>query len=123
MGALGLVGIFLAGTGLYGLMAYRVNRRRHEIGVRMALGAGPASVLELVLRESLALTAVGAALGVAAAVLAARVFSSLLYDVGAADPTGILAAVAAVALVSLAAAFRPAHRAIRLDPMTVLRAE
>jgi len=123
MGALGLTGVFLAGVGLYGLMAFRVRRRAHEIAVRMALGARPAGVLALVLRESLTLVALGAAIGLALAIAAAHVLSVLLYQVGAADPLALAAAAGSVAAVAALAAFRPARRAIRIDPMATLRAE
>jgi putative ABC transport system permease protein len=115
--------VALAGVGLYGLMAYRVRRRVHEIAVRMALGARPASVLSLVLRESLTLVLIGAAIGAAAAVTAAHVASVVLYQVSAADLWALIAAVGSVIGVAALAAFRPARRAIRIDPMATLGSE
>jgi predicted permease len=123
MGILALLGVFLAGAGLYGLMSYSVNRRMHEIGVRMALGARPSDVLKLVLRQSTLLVGVGASVGLVAAFLAARVVSSILYRVSPADPVALMAAVTAVVAVALLAAHVPARRAIRFDPMAVLRKE
>ena len=123
VGILALLGVFLAGAGLYGLMSYSVNRRMHEIGVRMALGARPSDVLKLVLRQSTLLVGVGASIGLAAAFFAARVVSSLLYRVSPADPVALLAAITAVVAVALLAAHVPARRAIRFDPMAVLRKE
>jgi ABC-type antimicrobial peptide transport system permease subunit len=95
----------------------------HEIGVRMALGARPSDVLKLVLRQSTLLVGVGASIGLAAAFFAARVVSSLLYRVSPADPVALLAAITAVVAVALLAAHVPARRAIRFDPMAVLRKE
>ncbi|MBZ5624468.1 MAG: ABC transporter permease [Acidobacteriia bacterium] len=123
MGILALLGVFLAGVGLYGLMSYNVNRRMHEIGVRMALGARPADVLRLVLRQSTLLVGVGASIGLVVAFFAAQVVSSLLYRVSPADPVALLAAITAVAAVALLAAVIPARRALRFDPMAVLRNE
>ena len=123
LGCLGLISVFLAACGLYGLMAYRVNCRTREIGIRMAMGARPADVLSLVLRESLTLVAVGAVVGVVLANGAAQVASKLLYQVSAVDPLGLAAGVAAVVVVTLLAAYRPARRAVRVDPMAVLRSE
>ena len=123
VGTVALLGIFLAGVGLYGLVGHSVNRRAHEIGVRMAMGARPRDVLALVLRGGLGLVAIGASIGVACAVLAARVVSAFLFHVSPFDPAGLLGGVAVVAAVALLAAHIPAHRATRVDPMTVLRSE
>jgi len=123
LGGLGLISVFLAACGLYGLMAYRVNRRTHEIGVRMAMGARPADVLSLVLRESLVLVAVGAVIGVILAISAAQVASKLLYQVSAVDPLGLAAGVGGIMVVTLLAAYRPTRRAVRVNPMAVLRSE
>ncbi len=118
-----ILGILLAGVGLYGLVAHSVSRRAHEIGVRVALGARPADILRLVTRQAVAGVAIGAALGMAAALAVARIISAALYQVSPADPIALCAGVAAVAIVTLLAANRPARRAARLDPMTVLRQE
>ena len=123
LGISAVLGVFLAGVGLYGLVSYGVNRRAHEIGVRMAMGASPADVLRLVLRQALAMAGIGAAIGLACAFAAAKVVSALLYRVSPADPLGLLAGIVVVAAVTLLAAQAPARRAIRLDPMAVLRRE
>ena len=125
IGSIAILGIFLAGVGLYGLVAYSVNRRTHEIGVRVAMGAAPADVLALVFREALSRLAIGAAIGVAVALAAAQVLKDVLYraSVSPTDPIGLTAAVAAVAAVGLLAAYAPARRALRVDPMTALREE
>jgi predicted permease len=121
LGALALLGILLAGVGLYGMVAYSVSRRAHEFGVRAALGAQPRDVLRLVMRQSLAPVALGAAAGLGAALAAARVLGAALYHVSPADPVGVLAATAVVLVVALFAARIPARRAVRADPMVVLR--
>ena len=123
VGVIAMLGIFLAGVGLYGLVGHSVSRRAHEIGVRMAMGARPRDVLALILRSGLTLVAVGSSIGLVCAVVAARLVSSMLYQVSPLDPAGLLAGVAVVAAVALAAAHVPAHRATRVDPMTVLRSQ
>ena len=123
LGILAVLGIFLSGIGLYGLVSYGVARRAHEIGVRMAMGARPTDVLRLVLQQGLSMVAIGAAIGTAVAVAAARVVSAILYRVNPADPLVLIEAVLAVAVVTFLAVQTPARRAIRTDPMAVLRNE
>ncbi len=123
LGILAVLGIFLSGIGLYGVVSYGVTRRTHEIGVRMAMGARAADVLRLVLRQGLLMVAIGAAIGTIVAVTAARVLSAILYRVSAADPLTLIEAVLAVAVVTFLAIQTPARRAIRTDPMSVLRSE
>jgi putative ABC transport system permease protein len=123
MGSIALIGVFLAGVGLYGVISYSVNRRAHEIGLRMSLGARPRDVLTLVLKQAAWLVAAGSMIGLLAAFLGAKVASELLYRVSPADPTAILASLLAIAALTFAAAHFPARRAVRLDPMTVLRRE
>ena len=118
-----ILGIFLSGVGLYGVVSYGVTRRAHEIGVRMAMGASPADVLRLVLRQGLSMVAIGAVIGTAVAVTAARIVSAILYRVSPADPLALIEAALAVAVVTFLAIQLPARRAIRTDPMTVLRSE
>jgi ABC-type antimicrobial peptide transport system permease subunit len=124
-----LLGIFsalalcLAMAGVYGVVAYVVGRRLGEIGLRMALGASPGDVLWLVLREGLALAGIGLAVGLAGAVAATRLLTSMLFEVKPADPV-ILAGVAILlAAVSLSASYIPARRATRIDPLVALRQE
>jgi ABC-type antimicrobial peptide transport system permease subunit len=123
VGSIALLGVFLAGVGLYGVISYSVNRLAREIGLRMSLGARPRDVLMLVLKQAAWLVAAGATIGLAAAFLGAKVASKLLYQVSPADPTAILASLLAIAALTFAAAHFPARRAVRLDPMTVLRRE
>jgi predicted permease len=118
-----ILGIFLAGVGLYGVVSYGVTCRSHEIGVRMAMGARPADVLRVVLRQGFSMVLIGAAVGTVVAVAGAQVISALLYRVSPADPLAIAEAALAVAAVTFLAIQMPARRAIRTDPMTVLRSE
>ncbi len=121
IGTIAILGVFLSGVGLYGLVSYSVSRRRHEIGVRVAMGARPADVLALVFREAASRLAIGAAIGLAVALAAAHVIRAVLYGVSPTDPIGIAAAVAAVATVGLLAAYPPARRALRVNPVDALR--
>ena len=113
---LGGVGLLLAATGIYGVIAYFVSQRTQEIGVRMALGATPGSVVRLVLGQALRPVAVGAAIGVAAALGASRVLSSQLFGVSRTDPLTIGAVVATLIGVALLASAVPARRAAAVDP-------
>lgn len=123
LGSLGLLGIFLAGVGLYGLVSYAVNRRLHEFGVRMALGARPPNVLRLVLGQGLRLASAGVGLGLVAAFIAGRVTSRLLFGVSAADPAAFTLSALAVMAIALLATQAPARRAIKVDPAVALRYE
>lgn len=116
-----LLALVLSAVGLYGVMAYMVSRRTREIGVRMALGAQPASVRRLVLKQSLAVVAPGVVIGVAGALAGTRLLSSWLYGVRATDPWSFLAAVTVLSTVALFASWIPARRASRLDPLVALR--
>ena len=120
---LGLVALFMAMVGLYGMIAFLMSRRTREIGIRMALGATRGAVLRQVMRESMRLTAVGIALGLALALGAGQVLSSLLYGVSPADPWVLLGASSLLALAAIAAAWLPASRALRVQPSAALRHE
>ena len=113
----------LAAVGLYGLMAYGVRRRTHEIGIRMAFGAEPGDVLWMVLRETVFLVLVGAAIGVSVALAVTRLLSSFLFGLTPGDPTTILTAILVMLAVALFAGYLPARRAARVDPMEALRYE
>ena len=117
------IALFLSLVGLYALMTYSVEQRTAEIGVRMALGAQPLSVLHLILRQGTALAGVGIALGFACAWLAARSIASLLFEVTPADAPTFFAAALLFCAVALAACYFPARRATRVDPMISLRSE
>src|SRR5579883_463276 len=120
---LGMIALALAATGVYGVLAFSVSRRTREIGIRMALGARPAVVSRIFLRESALLTAAGLAAGGIAAALLARLAQSLLYGVTPLDWPSFAAAFAILAGAAAAAALIPAVRAARLDPAKVLRSE
>ncbi|SPE35609.1 Macrolide transporter ATP-binding /permease protein [Candidatus Sulfopaludibacter sp. SbA3] len=123
LGLFAMLALVLAAVGIYGVIAYSVTQRTHEIGIRMALGARPSGILGLVLAQSLRVVAIGAVLGVGASLLLTRLLASLLFEVKANDPV-ILAAVSGLLLsVAVAAAFLPARRASRVDPMIALRCE
>ena len=119
----GGLAVLVASVGLFGLMSYSVARRTNEIGIRMALGADPRSVLRLVMRESMILVVLGVAAGLAGAFGAGRFVASQLYGVTPVDPVSMTAATAALLLVSAAAAAIPARRAARVDPLVALRAD
>jgi len=122
-GALGGLGLLLAVVGLYGVISYVVSRQSHEIGIRIALGAQRASILGLVLTRGAKLVLVGLLIGVVLSAALARVVESLLINTGKLDPAAYVAAVALLIVVALVACFVPAHRAMRVDPLIVLRYE
>lgn len=117
------VALLLSAVGLYGVIAYAVTQRTREIGIRLALGAAPRSVMSLVVRSGITLTGVGVTLGVAAAVGGTRVLSGMLYGVSPGDPTTFAAIVVLVVAIALAACYLPARRAAHIDPTEALRAE
>jgi hypothetical protein len=119
----GVVALFLAVVGVYGLKAYVVARRTREIGIRMALGATGGNVLRLILREGLALTGVGLVLGSVLALLSGKVVSSMLYQVSATDPVVFVAAPVLLLAAALLAAYVPARKATQVAPVTALRYE
>ena len=112
--------LLLAGVGVNGVMAYSVSQRSHEIGIRMALGAKPQDVLQMVARHGAVLAAIGTAAGVVGAVALARLISSLLFRVSALDVGTYMAGAVALAGIVLLASWIPAKRATRVDPMVTL---
>ena len=121
--SLGGLALLLTTLGLYGVMAYSVSRRTHEIGIQMALGARRETVFARVLKDGLKLTVAGMVLGVCLAMLLGRAMNSLLYGVKPSDP-GVLSTVVALILSTSCAAFIiPARRALRIDPVEALREE
>ncbi|HUC55301.1 MAG TPA: ABC transporter permease [Candidatus Cybelea sp.] len=123
LGVFAGVGLALALLGVYGVVSYSVARRTQEIGVRMALGAGQATVLRMVMRQGLTLVACGAAIGAAGALASVRVIASELYGVKSTDPWTFFAGVVLILVVGCLACWVPARRATRVDPMVALRYE
>jgi putative ABC transport system permease protein len=121
--AFALIGLAVAATGLYGVVAYSVSQRTAELGVRIALGAGTRDVMALVLREALVIGVAGAAIGLPAAYASSRAFAALLFGVKPTDAVTYAASAAGLVLVALAASYAPARRAARVDPIVALRAE
>jgi ABC-type antimicrobial peptide transport system permease subunit len=117
----GGMALLLAAVGLYGVMSYAVSQSTRELGLRMALGAGMADLMRLVLRNGLVLTAGGIVLGAAAALGLTRLMGNLLYKVSPRDPLAFGVALLVMTVVSLAACFLPAWRASRTDPVRALR--
>jgi predicted permease len=117
----GLLALALASIGLYGIMAYSVNQRKREIGLRMALGAGQATVLRLILKQGMSLVLAGVLIGFVVALLVERLLSRMLYGVGASDPISVAGAAVVLLAVALVACYLPARWASRVDPMMALR--
>ncbi|HTB95705.1 MAG TPA: ABC transporter permease [Terracidiphilus sp.] len=120
-GMFALIGLVLSVTGIYGVVAYRTQRRTHEIGIRMALGASRVDVLRLVLVQGLWLTGIGLVLGLAFALGLTRLIARLLYGIGANDPITMASVVMLLGAMSLLACYLPAHRAVRRNPVTAIR--
>ncbi len=118
-----LLGLVLAGIGLFGVLAYAVSQRTHEFGVRVALGAQVGAILRLVLIQGLKVAAMGLGLGLAGALVLSVVLQSLLFEMRARDPLTFLVVVLFLGLVALAACYLPARRATQVDPMVALRCE
>jgi putative ABC transport system permease protein len=119
----GAIALVLATVGIYGVISYSVSRRTREIGVRMAMGASPASLRRLVLGESAKLALFGLVAGIPVALASARFLSSMLFAVTPTDPLTFIGVALLLTMVALAAAYFPARRAMRVDPMTALRCE
>jgi putative ABC transport system permease protein len=117
------IALLLSGLGIYGVMAYTTSQRRHEIGIRLALGAGGAEVLRLVVGQGMRLVVVGLAAGLVGAWVVSRVLASQLYGISAQDPVTYVAVALLLGMVALAATWLPARRATRVDPMISLRSE
>jgi putative ABC transport system permease protein len=122
-GSFAAIALLLAAVGIYGVMAFAVAQRTHEIGVRMALGAGRRRVVAQVLREGMTTTLIGVVLGSVGAYYVARSMQSIVQGVGAVDPTAYVAVTLTLLGAALVACFVPAARAASVDPMIALRRE
>jgi ABC-type antimicrobial peptide transport system permease subunit len=118
--AFGLVALFLAAIGVYGLLACQVTERRREIGIRMALGSSAADVFRLVMRDGARITVLGILVGLAGTMAMARLMAGLLYGVGATDPVVVGAVAILLATVALIATWLPARRAAGVNPADAL---
>jgi ABC-type antimicrobial peptide transport system permease subunit len=118
-----LIALLLAAVGIYGLMAYTVEQRTQEIGIRMALGANQGKIMRLVLGQGMRLAIVGTVLGLAAAYGLTRLLSNFLYGVKPSDPLAFSMVAVTLIAVVLLAAFVPTRRAMRVDPVIALRQE
>lgn len=123
LGGFAAFALILASLGIYAVISYSVSQRKNEIGIRMALGASPAGVRQLILGETLRLAGIGAAIGLVVALFATRLAASLLYGVTPADPVTFGGMIAVLGGVALLAGYLPALRASRIEPVTLLRSE
>ena len=122
-GFFGILALLLASIGLYGLLAYSVEKRRNEIGVRLALGASPEDVLAMVVRETAVLIVAGLTVGLPATIVAGRWIATYLYGLAPADPAALAMTVAAMGTVGVLSVWMPARKAAHTDPMIALRHE
>jgi len=123
LGGFAAISLLLTATALYGLLSYSVTQRVREIGVRMALGAQPGSVLRLIVREGMTLVVAGTIVGIVVALAAGRLVSSLLFGITASDPVTYAIVIVVLAVVAFVASYLPALRAARVNPMSALRSE
>jgi putative ABC transport system permease protein len=123
VGLFAVTALFLAGLGIYGVISYMVSERTHEIGIRIALGAGRKNILQMVLHQALGLAITGAAVGIAGALIVSRLMAGLLYGVRPNDPVTFGSVALLLMGVALLACYVPARRALRVDPLVALRHE
>ncbi len=123
LGVFGIIGLLLASVGMYGVMAYSVSQRTREIGIRMAIGATAARVIQLIMRQGLTLVLIGTGIGLAGAIAASRLLASVLYGDDAVGPVTFVAVPLVLIAVAALATFVPARRATLVDPAITLRAE
>jgi len=123
LSAFGLIAVFLAAVGIYGVISHAVTQRTQEIGLRVALGAREAAVLKLVLKQAMWISLGGVAAGLAGTLVLGNVVKSLLYEVAPTDPLTIGAVSILLMVVTVVACYFPARRALRVDPLVALRYE
>ena len=123
IGAFALLALVLSAVGIYGVMSYAVTQRTHEIGVRMALGAQPRDILQMVVRHGMQLAAIGVAFGIVGAFILTRYLKTLLFEIKSTDALTFAAVAALLAAIAFLATYLPARRATRVDPMIALRYE
>lgn len=123
IGLFGAIALMLAAVGIFGVISYSVSRRTHELGIRMALGAQPSSVLSMILRETLWFIVIGIGIGVPCAIATARLITHLLFNVRPYDPITLTVVPLVLIAAGMLASYVPARRAMRVDPMVVLRYE
>ena len=123
LGGFGTLALVLAALGTYGVLAYSVAQRTHEIGIRMAIGASRRKVLGMIVRQGLTLGAIGIALGMLLVPVQVKVISAIFQGVVPVEPTSMIGAALILAFVTLVASFLPARRAASVDPIRALRAE
>lgn len=123
LGAFGVLALLLAAVGIYGVLSYTVSQRAAEVGLRMALGATPHQVLQLVVGQGMRLVGIGVAAGLVAALGAMRLLASLLFGVKPSDAITFSVVAATLTAVALLATYIPARRATQVDPLTALRQE
>ena len=123
LGIAGALALVLGMIGIYGVISYTVSQRRREFGIRLALGAHPGKVLNMVLRQGVKMALVGVVIGLGGAFALTRLMTSLLFGVAASDPATFVAVALLLVLVALLACYWPARRAMKVDPMVALRYE
>jgi ABC-type antimicrobial peptide transport system permease subunit len=123
LGVSGILAVLMTAIGLFGVIAYMVSQRTHEIGVRMALGARQSDVMKMVMGQGLRLTVIGLGIGFTVAFDASRLLSPLLYGIGANDPATMAAVAMGLAVIALTACYLPARKAMSVDPSVALRYE